>query len=47
MGLQNRMAERKSADNTRKNVEFNLAKNSKEYRSRKLLEAWSRVPEVK
>jgi len=46
MSLQARMQARKDAANTRQKVKETLYKNERSYRADRLIEAWSKVPEV-
>jgi hypothetical protein len=46
MSLQTRMSGVKTQQNVRENVRQRLYKNERTYRMDKLVEAWSRIPEV-
>jgi hypothetical protein len=46
MSLQTRMGAKNTQENVRENVRQRLYKNERTYRMDKLVEAWSRIPEV-
>ena len=46
MGLSQRMNDKKSQEQVREAVRTKLYKNERTYRADKLVEAWSRIPEV-
>jgi hypothetical protein len=46
MSLQTRIGAQKTQENLRENVRQRLYKNERTYRMDKLVEAWSRIPEV-
>jgi len=46
MGLQSRMTEKKNQEQVKEAVRTKLYKNERTYRADKLVEAWSRIPEV-